>query len=85
MNNVPLIIDQLIAASGRSARTAIDCVCLKVLFESFAYMIQSREIMASKAQQGKPGTTEDVEEAHWASVMIEQWTVRSAVSRLQWS
>jgi len=49
MKNMPLIIDQLIAASGRSGRTVIDCVHLKVLFESFADSIQSLEIMASKA------------------------------------
>ena len=82
MKNMPLIIDQLIAASGRSGRTAIDCVYLKMLFESFTDSIQSREILASKAQQGKPGPTEYVEEADQVSIMIMHRSVRSAVSRL---
>jgi len=85
MKNVPLIIDQLIAARGRSGRTAIDCVDLKVMFESFADSIQSLEILASEAQQGKPGPTEYVEEADRVTVMIMQRSVRSAVSRLHCS
>ena len=85
MKKMSLIIDQWIAASGRSGWTAFDCVRPKVLFGSFADSNQSLEIMASTAEQSKPGTPEDIEEADRVSVMIMQRSVRSAVSGLQWS